>query len=87
MCFKIGVLRNFAIFTKKHLCWSLILINLQVLRPTTLFKRDFVAGVSCEYCEFLRIRTAFFMEHSGCCFSKFDKVVVSCGHYLPIFSS
>ena len=26
---KIGVLRNFAIFTGKHLRWSLVLINLQ----------------------------------------------------------
>ena len=26
--FKIGVLKNFAIFTGKHLCWSLFLIEL-----------------------------------------------------------
>ena len=32
MFFKIGVLKNFAIFTGKHLCWSLSLIELQV-RP------------------------------------------------------
>ena len=29
MFFKIGVLRNFAIFTVKQLCWSLFLIKLQ----------------------------------------------------------
>ena len=29
MLFKIGVLKNSASFTGKHLCWSLILINLQ----------------------------------------------------------
>ena len=29
MFFKIVVLKNFAIFTGKHLCWSLFLINLQ----------------------------------------------------------
>ena len=29
MFFKIGVLTNFAIFTGKHLCWSLLLIKLQ----------------------------------------------------------
>ena len=32
MFFKIGVFENFAIFTGKHLCWSLFLINLQTLR-------------------------------------------------------
>ena len=30
MFFKIGVLKNFTIFTGKHLCWSLVLIKLQV---------------------------------------------------------
>ena len=29
MFFKIGVLKNFANFTVKHLCWSLFLIKLQ----------------------------------------------------------
>ena len=28
MFFKIGVLKNFAIFTGKHLCWNLFLIKL-----------------------------------------------------------
>ena len=27
--FQIGVLENFAIFTEKHLCWSLFLTKLQ----------------------------------------------------------
>ena len=27
--FKIGVLKNFVIFTRKCLCWSLILVKLQ----------------------------------------------------------
>ena len=48
MFFKIGVLR-FTIFTGKHLCWGLFLINLQALRPTNLFKRDFLTGASREY--------------------------------------
>ena len=34
MFFKIGVLRNFALFTRKHLCWSLFLSKL--LRPDSL---------------------------------------------------
>ena len=45
MFFKIGVLRNIAIFTEKHLCWSLFLIKLQALRAATLFKTDFSTGV------------------------------------------
>ena len=34
------VLKNFAIFTGKHLCWSLFLIKLQDFRPATLLERD-----------------------------------------------
>ena len=29
MFFKIGVLKNFANFTRKHLCWNLFIIKLQ----------------------------------------------------------
>ena len=32
MFFKIGVLKNFAMFTGKHLCWSLFLIKMQAFR-------------------------------------------------------
>ena len=32
-------LKNFAIFTGKHLCWSLFLINLEACRPGTLIKQ------------------------------------------------
>ena len=32
MFFKIDVLKNFAIFTGKYLCWSLFLIKLQTFR-------------------------------------------------------
>ena len=31
MFFKIGILKNFAIFTGKHLCWRLFLIKLKTL--------------------------------------------------------
>ena len=40
MFFKIDVLKNFANFAGKHLCWSLFLIKLQVWRHGTLLKRD-----------------------------------------------
>ena len=32
--------KNFAIFTGKHLCWSLFLIKLQALWPAALLKSD-----------------------------------------------
>ena len=35
---KKGVFRNFAKFTRKHLCWSLFLNKVSGLRPTTLLK-------------------------------------------------
>ena len=40
MFFKIGILKNFAIFPGKHLCWSLFLIKLQAWRPAPSLKRD-----------------------------------------------
>ena len=36
--FKTGVLKNFAIFTRKHLCWSLFLIL--VLQPCNYIKKQ-----------------------------------------------
>ena len=40
MLLKIVVLKKFAIFTGKRLCWSLSLIKLLGFRPASLFKRD-----------------------------------------------
>ena len=48
MFFKIGVLKNFAIFTGKYLCWILFSIKFGGL------------AFSCEYCVILR--TAFLIE-------------------------
>ena len=45
MFFKIGALKNFAIFTGKHLCGSFILTKLQAFRPATLLKKDSHTGV------------------------------------------
>ena len=42
---KKDLLKNFIIFTGKHLCWILFLIKLQDWRPTTLLKRDSSTGV------------------------------------------
>ena len=59
--FKIGVLKNFAKFTRKQPCWSLFLITLQVWKPATLLKGDPTPVFSCEYGEFLR--KAVFIEY------------------------
>ena len=42
---KISVLKNFAIFTGKHLCRSPFLGKLQVLKPANLLKGDSNTGV------------------------------------------
>ena len=60
MFFKIGVLKNFAIFTEKHLCWSLFLIKLQASRPKRLRQRCFPVDIA----KFLR--TDFVIDHLRC---------------------
>ena len=45
MFLKAGVLKNFTNFTEKHLCCSLILVNLQACFIATLLKRDSNTGV------------------------------------------
>ena len=45
MFFKIGVLKNVAIFEGKHLCWNFLLIRPQAWRPANLLKRDSNTGV------------------------------------------
>ena len=45
MFIKIGVLKNLAIFTGKHLSWSLFLIKLQAGSAAALLKRDSDIGV------------------------------------------
>ena len=58
MFFKTGVIRNFAICTGKHLCWSLFLIKLQA---EPLPKRVLTQVIPVILAKFLR--TTFFMEH------------------------
>ena len=40
MFFGTGALKNFAMLTVKHLCWSFFLIKLQTFKHTILLKRD-----------------------------------------------
>ena len=44
-----AVLRNFSIFSGKHLCWSLFLIQ-----ACNFIKRDSNKVFSCEYCEIFK---------------------------------
>ena len=39
MLFKITVLKNFAVLSRKHLCWSLHLLKLLTWRPAFLLKK------------------------------------------------
>ena len=40
MIYKKAALKNFAIFTGKHLCWSFFIIKLQAFSTTILLERD-----------------------------------------------
>ena len=60
MFFKIVVLKSFAIFTGKRLCWSLFLIKLHPRRAATLLERDSTQVFSSEYCKIFK--SSFFRE-------------------------
>ena len=60
MFFKIGVLKNFSIFTGKHLCWSLLLNKWQTFKSAALLKETPTQLFSCEYCEIFK--NTFFIE-------------------------
>ena len=59
--FKIVSLKNFAILTRKQLCWGLFLIKLHAFRPVTFLKRDSNTCVSSGFCEVFK--NTFFIEH------------------------
>ena len=41
MFYKTAILKNFVIFTGKHLCWGLLFIKVATFRSLTVLKRDF----------------------------------------------
>ena len=61
MFFKVGSLKNFAIFTGKHLCWSLFLIKLQAWAcnfvKKRLQRRCFPENIATSF------TTTFLIEH------------------------
>ena len=57
-----AVLKNFAIITGKHLCWSFFLIKLLAFRPATLLKKRLQHR--CFPVDIVKfLRTAFSLEH------------------------
>ena len=61
--FKIGALKNFAAFTGKHLCWSLILVKLLAWFGATLLKRDSHTGVF--QWNLLIFKNTFFLQNTS----------------------
>ena len=55
MFFEIGILKNFAMFTGKYLCWGLFLKKLQTFIPSTFLKRDSTQVFRVDISKFLRI--------------------------------
>ena len=53
MFFKVDVLKSYAIFTRKHLRWSLFFKKFQSFRPATL-KETPAKVFSCEYCKIFK---------------------------------
>ena len=61
MLFRIGVLKKFAIFTGKHRCWSLFLIN-KVKETLQSYEKETPTQVfSREICEVFK--NTYFEEH------------------------
>ena len=58
---KQGVLKNFANFARKNLCWSLFLIKLGFWGPATLFKKTPTQVFSCEI--YKLFKNNYFEEH------------------------
>ena len=58
---KKAVLKNFAMFTRKHLLWSLFLIKVQTFRPANLLKWTPTQTFCCEYCEIFK--STYFKKH------------------------
>ena len=66
MFFKIGVLKKFAIFTGKHLCWSPFLLKLWTQACNFNKKKTPTQVFTCEYCEISE--NSFLQNSSGGCF-------------------
>ena len=70
---KKALLKNIAIFTGKHLCWSLFLIKLEDLRACNFIKRETSPQVfSRGHCKIFK--NIYFEEHPQAAASDFTKI-------------
>ena len=60
MFFKIGVLKSFANFAGKHLCWNHFLKNLQAEDLQLYLKKTPTQMFSCEVCKSYKFKKTFF---------------------------
>ena len=79
MFFKIGIIKNFVIFTREKLYWSVSLINFQTYSFATLMKwgftkRNFVKVFFREYCKMFK--NSFLWNTSDSCFFSFVRKVL-----------
>ena len=85
MLFKIGDLKNFAMFTGKHVCWRYFFTKLQSSSLVIFLKRRcFVVKMAREL-----FKNTYFEEHlqkAASALLIIGKLVINIGH-LPIFSS
>ena len=71
MFFEKAFFKNFAIFTGKHLCWSLLKsLCLEAFRAARLLKRDSKTGVFLEYSKIFK--SNYFEEHQRTTASELD---------------
>ena len=82
MFINIGVLKHFAIFTRKQLCWSYFLIKLKDCRPAILLKRDSNTDVFLECYEIFK-KHVFWTTASELLIVKLTLSLGICQPYLP----
>ena len=91
MFFKIDVLENSANFTGKHLCWSLFVIKLQAIRPTTLLKRDSNTGDILwdlqKFLEYPLLKNTFFIVTARVYSESLGKILVQNNQQIPCWQT
>ena len=76
LSFKIGVPKNFAIFTGKYLCWSRFLIKQPTISAATLLKGDYNTGVFLRFAK--TFQNSFLYRAPPFTASKFAKSLFTC---------
>ena len=87
--FKIGVFKNFANFSRKHLCWSLFLITLKAFWPkfskiSEIFKNTFICIFTDHLCLLLPHKAAIYDKRL---FIRFWTVELDLENWLKLFLS